>query len=233
MIFSLAHAGVTLGGTSVLSDVSLDIRPGEVVGLVGPSGAGKTTLLRLLDGSRVPDTGTAHATVVRSEVGFIHQDLALVPTLRVLQNVLAGAAGKQGLLRAVKSAIAPSRAEVAAVHALLERVGIGEKLYQRTDTLSGGQQQRVAVARALYQRPSVLLADEPVSSVDPHRADATLRWLLGLCAADGLTAVISLHDLTLARRHLPRLVGLKNGTVRYDGPPEGLDASALYAPESR
>ena len=231
MSFSLAHVGVTLGGTRVLHDVNLDITPGEVVGLVGPSGAGKTTLLRLLDGSRVPDTGTAHSTMTKSEVGFIHQDLALVPTLRVLQNVLAGAAGQQGLLRSLKSAIAPSRSEVAAVHVLLDRVGIGEKLYQRTDTLSGGQQQRVAVARALYQRPRALLADEPVSSVDPHRADATLRWLLGLCAADGLTAVISLHDIDLARRHLPRLVGLKAGTVVYDGPPEGLDASALYGPE--
>jgi len=232
--FVLDEVGVTLGTHAALAGVSLRIEPGEVVGLVGPSGAGKTTLLRVLDGSRTPTSGAAQIAARRHEVGFVHQDLALVPNLRVLQNVLAGAAGRQGLLASLKSAVLPSRAEAAAAHALLTRVGIGDKLYQRTDQLSGGEQQRVAVARALYQRPRALLADEPVSSVDPRRGEATLRWLLELCREDGLTAVISLHDTRLARLLLPRLVGLRAGRVVYDGPAAGLDEAAeerLYALE--
>ena len=218
------------GGHPALSGVSLTLAPGEVVGLVGPSGAGKTTLLRVLDGSLAPTQGRVQGAEDRARVGFIHQDLALVPSISVLRNVLSGAVGRQGLFGALKSAVWPSRAEVAAVHALLVRVGIGEKLYQRTDTLSGGEQQRVAVARALYQQPRALLADEPVSSVDPARAAATLSWLVSLCQADGLTAVISLHDLDLARR-LPRLIGLRAGRVVYDGPPDALPAEALFSLE--
>ncbi|MFT5106844.1 MAG: phosphonate transport system ATP-binding protein [Pseudoalteromonas tetraodonis] len=113
------------------------------------------------------------------------------------------------------------------MHAILERVGIDEKLYERTDRLSGGQQQRVAIARALFQEPLALLADEPVSSVDPARAHDTVSLLSKLSSEDGLTLCMSLHNMDLAREFFPRIVGLRNGQVVYDGASDGLKGEDL------
>jgi phosphonate transport system ATP-binding protein len=165
-------------------------------------------------------------------VGFVHQHHGLVPNVRVVQNVLAGRLGRQGVLRSLVGLAWPRRAEVREVHSLLERVGIGDKLFERTDSLSGGERQRVAVARALYQQPAALLADEPVASVDPARARAMIALLSGLASERGLTLVVSLHDLALARAHFSRLVGLRSGRVVFDRPAAELgdaDFEALYA----
>jgi phosphonate transport system ATP-binding protein len=231
----LHGATVRLGGRTVLDGVSLAVAPGEAVGLIGPSGAGKTTLLRLLDGSRTPDEGSAtvdgrdraslspaEARAVRSRVGFVHQHLALVPNVRVVHNVLAGGVGRLGWLGVLRGVLLPPADAVEEAHRILVRVGIGDLLYQRTDRLSGGEQQRVAVARALYQRPAVLLADEPVSSLDPARAEDTLQWLVELGRTEGLGLVVSLHDVELARRCLPRLLLLREGRVEHDGRPDAL-----------
>jgi phosphonate transport system ATP-binding protein len=229
--FTVEGATVRFGGLTALDSVSLEVAPGERVALVGPSGSGKTTLLRLLNGTlrpgdgRVSVDGTELAGLsgralrgVRSRIGFIHQSLDLVPNLRVSQNVLSGMLGRLSMLGTVKTMLYPSRRLLARVHEILERVGIAEKLFERTDRLSGGQQQRVAIARALMQDPVALLADEPVASVDPARARDTVALLSELAERDGTTLVMSLHNLDLAREFFPRMVGLRRSRVLFDRP---------------
>jgi len=238
--FNLHHASVRYGSHKALEDVSLDIQSGDQVALVGPSGAGKTTFLRLLNGSARVDAGqvivdgrdlatmgSGDLRKLRSSIGVVYQDLRLVPNLRVSQNVLAGGFGRQGLWSSARAMWRPHQADLERAHAILERVGIGEKLFHRVDRLSGGQQQRVAIARALYQDPRVLLADEPVASVDPARAQDTVGLLVELARERGLTLVMSLHDLTLARMFFSRLVGLRDGRVQFDGVPDDLASSAF------
>lgn len=242
--FALDGAVVRYGGLVAASDVSLSIGAGEAVALVGPSGAGKTTLLRLLNGTVRPDAGSVRslgrelATLpgrelrgVRARIAFVPQDFGLVPELRVIQNVTAGRVGRRGFLGALRDLLAPSAETAAAAHSVLERVGIPEKMYQRTSRLSGGQQQRVAVARALFQSPEALLADEPVSSVDPARARATMQLLTRLAREEGLTLVVSIHHVEIAREFFPRLVGMRAGALRFDRPTGELtdaDFHALY-----
>jgi len=227
--FRLRGVSVDYGSCRALDGVDLDVEPGEAMALVGPSGAGKTTLLGLLNGTVRPTRGTVAVDQqvlgelsssalrrVRSDIGFIHQDLALVPTLRVIQNVLAGRLGRISFLQAVRDAIFPPREAVAEAYAILERVGIPEKLYERVHRLSGGQRQRVAIARALYQRPRALLADEPVSSVDPARARDVVALLTDISRERNLTLCMSLHNLDLAREFFPRLIGVRGGRIAFD-----------------
>lgn len=238
--FRLEGVSVAYAGKPALAEVTLAIEPGEAVALVGPSGAGKTTLLGLLNGTRSATAGTVRVdetaleTIggralreLRATLGFVPQDLALVPNLRVVHNVLAGRLGSMSLLGSLRSMCMPSKAETRAVYEILERVGIESKLYERTDTLSGGQQQRVAIARALYQGPRALLADEPISSVDPARGRDTIQLMLALCRERGLTLVVSLHDIAIAQECFPRLVGLRHGRVVFDARPEDIDRSQL------
>ena len=230
-VFQLDEATVRYGALDAVSAVTLSVAAGERVGLVGPSGAGKTTLLRLLGastrasagdvrvfGQQVASLGPAELRRLRGRIATVPQHLALVPNLRVIRNVLLGQIGAQSLPGSIKTALMPGRARTLEVHQVLERVGIAEKLYERTDRLSGGQQQRVAVARALYQHPDVLLADEPVSSVDPARARSLVELLDGIARERGLALVMSLHNLELARAFFPRLVGMRGGKVVFDLP---------------
>jgi phosphonate transport system ATP-binding protein len=242
--FLLRQASVAYNGTPALAGIDLRIEPGEAVAVVGPSGAGKTTLLRLLNATVRPNAGsvavdgevlascsTRELRAIRSRIGFVHQDLSLVPNLRVLQNVLAGRVGRRGFWPSLQTVFFPRRAAVQRVHEILERVGIPEKLYERTDTLSGGQRQRVAIARALFQEPEALLADEPVSSVDPARARDAVGLLAAISREEGLTLCVSLHNLALAREFFPRLVGLRGGRIVFDRPTSELhddDFAALY-----
>lgn len=220
---------VTLAGQAVLHDVSFTLEPGEAVALVGLSGAGKTTLLRTCNGMVMPERGSVRlgnhdlATLsptalrrTRLGIGLIHQDLGLVGNLRVIQNVVSGRLGRRSLLGGARDLLIPARAVVRRVYEILESVGIPDKLYVRTDRLSGGEQQRVAIARALFQEPRVLLADEPVASVDPARARRTVALLRDLCAAQELSLCVSLHNLELAMEFFPRLVALRAGRILFD-----------------
>lgn len=235
---------VRLGEVAALAGVDLNIAAGEHVALIGPSGAGKTTLLRLLNGSVRPQRGRvvvggrdlatlagSGLRALRREVAVVHQDLRLVPNLQAAHNVLSGGFGRQGFWQAARTVIRPRRAELEAAHALLARVGIGDRLFHRVDRLSGGQQQRVALARGLYQQPRILLADEPVASVDPARARDVLALLGELVGEAGITLITSLHNLELAAEFFPRTIGLREGRVVHDGDPRdmtGAQIESLY-----
>jgi phosphonate transport system ATP-binding protein len=240
--FALSAACVTLGGAPVLRDVDLTVGRGEAVALIGPSGAGKTTLLRLLTGAVAPSSGIvevegrdlsrlggADLRRQRARLGFVHQDLRLVPNLRVVQNVLSGRLGRLGVAGTLGLMLRPAAADLAEAHRILERVGLEDRMFERVDRLSGGQAQRVAVARALFQQPGLLAADEPVASVDPARARSVIELLTRLCREDGLTLCVSLHDPDLVRDFFPRVVGLRRGRVVFDRAAADVDDAALRA----
>ncbi len=210
MIFDLHDEHLAYGETRVLAGVSLRVERGERVALVGPSGSGKTSLLRRL-------------FELAPEAAFVHQDHALVPTTSVFHNVLVGRLDRCSVWRNLANLVRPGTVEKAEVSALLAALGIEAKLFERVGTLSGGQQQRVAVARALYRGENLLLADEPVSSVDPRWAGQVLELLLRHCE----TMVVSLHSVRLAQRHFPRMVGLREGRVLFDLPTEQVDEALL------
>ncbi len=235
--FDLDDVSVAYPDKNALDGVTLSVTPGQTVALVGPSGAGKTTLLRLLLGAVEPTSGSiadsSGGTLRERAVatGFIHQDHALVPVLRVLQNVLAGRLGRYGAIRGLRSVYWPSRADVEAVHRTLERVGIGDLLYKRTDRLSGGEQQRVAIARALFQEPRLLLCDEPVASLDPARSRDVIGLLIELATETGATLVMSLHDERLARESCERIIGLREGRVLVDSERDATGEHSRLTPD--
>ncbi len=235
-IFRLRQVSKSYPDTVALAPLSLDIRAGEAVAIVGPSGSGKTTLLYLLGGVIQPDQGgiflDGHSLAdlrpgrqLASLVGFIHQQLDLVPQLSVVHNVLAGRLGQWGLWRSLVSLVTPQERQLAL--AALGRVGLADKLYERTSRLSGGEQQRVAIARLLVQDPRAIIADEPVSSLDPTRARDILGLLLGIARESGKTVVASLHSVELAREHFDRIIGLRNGQLKFDLPARGVTDSLL------
>jgi len=229
---------------AALKGIDLTLSPGEQVAIVGPSGAGKSTLLKLVNGLVTPTRGRAllggedlsllppqRLSKWRSKVGYIPQDFGLVPNVRVHRNVISGRIGGESFFGTVRSAIRPPRESLERIHEILERLGIQDHLFRRTDSLSGGEQQRVAIARALFQDPHALLADEPLASVDPARARALLELLQSLATERGLTLLASLHNVDLARSHFPRILGLRDGALRFDKAPEELeqgDFDTLY-----
>jgi phosphonate transport system ATP-binding protein len=208
------------------------------VAVVGPSGAGKSTLLGLANGSVTPTAGSVEVLgysppalrgralrQLRARVGTVHQHLELVGQLRVVHNVNAGRLASWPSWRAAWSLVRPQG--LPDVLAALTRVGIADRVFERTDRLSGGQRQRVAVARLLVQRPELVLADEPASALDPVLADRTLGLLAELATDRGGAMVASLHDPALALRHCTRVVGLVAGRVVLDAPTSSLSAGDL------
>ena len=240
---SLEGVGKRYGDTVAVSGVSICVRAGEAVALIGPSGAGKTTLLQLMTGTIAPDEGrvllhgrdlgglTPGAELSRL-VGIVAQQYDLVLNLSALQNVLAGRLGEWGFWRSLASLVVPHDKQQAM--ACLERVGVAERAYRRAGTLSGGEQQRVAIARVLLQDPAVVLVDEPVSSLDPARAEDILGLLVGVARERGKTLVASMHAVDLARKHFDRLVGIRNGELQFDLPAHEVSEpmfEAVYALE--
>ncbi|WP_411721110.1 phosphonate ABC transporter ATP-binding protein [Mycetocola sp.] len=226
------------GATTALDGVSLTVRRGEIVVLLGLSGSGKSTLLRHLDALENPTTGSVNVLgedvpaltgrrlrSLRSRVGFIFQQFELVPSLSVLENVLTGALAELRGPRLGLWSYPKSKKLRALQH--LDRVGLLQHAYQRADTLSGGQQQRVAIARALMQNPSILLADEPVASLDPESSDQVMALIREIASEQGLTVVCSLHQVDLAIAWADRIVGLRHGAVVLDTPAAGLSKAEV------
>jgi phosphonate transport system ATP-binding protein len=242
-VYELRSVGKRFGADVALDDVALTIDRGEHVAFIGPSGAGKTTLVRILnltlrpsvgsllfDGRDVARLSDADLRRTRARIGTIYQQHNLVGRLRVVHNVLAGNLGRWSTMAALASLAWPRDGGQAA--RALAAVGIPEKLWARTDELSGGQQQRVAIARVLVQDPDVILADEPVSSVDPSLAVALVTLLRDLSHQSRKTLLMNLHGVDLALAHFPRIVGLRDGRVLFDLPPEQVTSpllEALYA----
>lgn len=175
----------------------------------------------LFDGHDVTRARGAALRRVRRRMGMIFQHFNLVRRASVFDNVLAGRLGYQPLWRTLASR--PTAADVELAFRNLERVGILDKAFSRADALSGGQQQRVGIARALMQRPDLMLADEPVASLDPATSHSVMRYLEEINRADGITVICSLHFLSLARRYGTRVVALKAGRIAFDGPPRDID----------
>lgn len=223
------------GPLQALEPLNLKILEGERVALIGPSGAGKSTLLGLLSGSIKPDTGTyslCGASIEKlsssqraQSVGLVRQRFDLVGPLKTVHNVLAGNLGQWSTLKSLLSLIHPQ--DVRAARQALKAVGIEDKLYEKTQLLSGGEQQRVALARLLVQNPKVILADEPVASLDPARADQVMDLLVNRVASDTHTLVASLHSVELAQKYFNRIIGLREGKVWIDKPAKSLTEAEL------
>ena len=239
-VFQLEGVSCRFGAVAALTDCSLTIAAGERVALIGPSGAGKSTLLSLLNGSQVPTAGRVvmlgqdvsrlsprQRRRLQRLVGTVYQQHHLVGNLAVVHNVNAGHLGRWPLPLALWSLVWPQAVPQAA--AALAQVGIVDRLYARTDRLSGGQQQRVALARVLVQDPAAILADEPISSVDPERSRAMMDLLRQLSETTGKTLVISLHEVDVAIKYCDRIIGLRQGQILFDAPAAQVSDAMLTA----
>jgi phosphonate transport system ATP-binding protein len=243
-MFKLENVCKQYSGVLAVSSLSLEIDRGERVALMGPSGSGKSTLLKLLSGSLPPsegrlfiagkDSGDLLPGKDLSEmVGMMPQSLDLIHSLSVVHNVAAGRLGQWSLAKTIISLISPR--EVDRIKLALDRVGIPDKIYERTSRLSGGQQQRVALARLLVQQPRAILADEPVASVDPARADNLIELLADLTTENRQTLVVSLHTVPLALKYFNRIIALRNSIVVFDRRVDDVtdaDLARLYALEA-
>ncbi len=228
--------GKHYGTQAAIDDVSFQVHGGEFVAVLGPSGAGKTTLFRCMTGLTRPDAGsisvagvdgmvsTQFSAAQRRRIGVVFQQFNLVSRLSALSNVLAGRLGHVPAWRGWLHCF--SRADKLIALECLDRVGLLDKAGQRADTLSGGQQQRVAIARALAQMPDVIVADEPVASLDPKISAGILELLRGICRDDGVAVVCSLHQLEFAKSYADRIIGMAHGKVVIDTPVERFDVLA-------
>ncbi|RMX04862.1 phosphonate ABC transporter ATP-binding protein [Corticibacter populi] len=225
-------------GDLALKGVSLQLGAGEVVGLIGPSGAGKSSLIRCINRLVVPSAGSVvfdgvdmgrqnarGLRAARRRIGMIFQEYALVERLTVMENLLSGRLGYTGFWASWFRRF--DARDIERAFGLLERVGLAGMEDKRADALSGGQRQRVGIARALMQDPRLLLVDEPTASLDPKTSRQVMRLLLELCQERGLAAIVNIHDVVLATEYLPRIIGLRAGTVVYDGPASGVDQRVL------
>lgn len=232
-------------GALALRGVDLHVARGERVAIIGPSGAGKTTLLNVLASALPPSAGelqllnanpwrlsSRQRQRLRSRIALIHQAPPLPPRQRVVTAVLAGKLGQWGLGKSLLNLLHPLDAPGA--RNVLARLDLADKLFDRCQQLSGGQLQRVGIARALYQAPEVMLADEPVSAMDPRLADHTLGLLCAHAVEHKVTLIASLHAVELALAHFPRVIGVRDGRVHFDlaaGEVEREHLDTLYANE--
>ncbi|MGE5471604.1 MAG: phosphonate ABC transporter ATP-binding protein [Bacteroidota bacterium] len=240
MSFALQGVGLTHGNSfAALAEISLQASQGERIALIGPSGAGKTSLLAVLGtalpasagrvellGSRLDGGSPALLKRLRRRLGAVYQAPPIPGRQRVVSAVLAGRLGLWPAWKALLSLLSPC--DLPGARAALARVDLADKLFARADQLSGGQLQRVGIARVLYQQADLILADEPVSALDPALAQATVQLLVGESAARGATLVASLHAVDLALANFPRIVGIKAGRIAFDLPAEAVSEALLH-----
>lgn len=234
-----AHISKTYpNGVQALRDLNVKIKPGEFVAIIGRSGSGKTTFLKLINKTIVPTEGKLTVLnedvgaldflklkALRRKIGFIFQQFNLVKSLSVLQNVLTGRLGYHSDLSGALGIFTPE--EVKMAQGYLQDVGLQDKAGHRVDELSGGQQQRVAIARALVQDPQIILADEPMASLDPKSSEVVLGLLKRFNQEKKITVIVNIHVLELAKRYADRILAFKKGELVYDGPAQDLDSKTL------
>ncbi|MGM0398420.1 MAG: phosphonate ABC transporter ATP-binding protein [Halobacteriota archaeon] len=226
------------GGEEALSGVDLTIEGSETVAMIGPSGAGKSTFIRCinrlteptagsvcLDGTELTDLSTTEMRSARRDIGMIFQEYNLVERLTVMENVLTGRLGYVSAWRAYRRKFPP--ADVERAYELLDRVGLGDMENKRVDELSGGQRQRVGIARAIIQQPTILLVDEPTSSLDPETSATVMGLLTEIAAERNIPVLINIHEVDLALDYADRIVGLHDGQLVFEGSPSDLDDRAL------
>jgi phosphonate transport system ATP-binding protein len=226
-------------GHRALRGVSLTVDAGERVAIIGPSGAGKTSLLRIAAAALRPSEGRLETLGVnpwqatpgalrrlRARIGMVHQSPPIPPRLRVVTAVLAGRLGAWSVRRALLSLAYPS--DIEGARAALARLDLADRLFDRCDRLSGGELQRVGVARVLYQQPRLLLADEPVSALDPSLSELAVGQLVAQAQATGATLVASLHAVDLALKWFARIVGLRAGELVFDRPADQVSSAMLH-----
>lgn len=246
MSFTTEQLGLEHGnGFRALHGLDLRLAAGERVAVIGPSGAGKTSLIRLLGAALRPSTGrievlgqnpwrlsAAELRRLRARIGTIHQAPPIPPRLRVVTAILAGRLGRWPAWKGLASLLYP--ADIAGARQALARLDLADRLFERCDRLSGGQLQRVGIARVLYQQPELILADEPVSALDPTLADAAIAQIVADAGQRGAGVLASLHAVDLALKWFPRVIGLRGGEVAFDLPPAQINTDMLrdlYASE--
>lgn len=220
-------------GTKALRGISFDMHKGEFIAVIGPSGAGKSTLLRSINRLVTPTSGdivyegeslmTAKGTglrKLRSNIGMIFQHYNVVDRLSVLENVLHGNLGRMSIMSGLFNRYSEAQKE-AAIH-LLKKVGLDNEIRKRVDELSGGQRQRVGVCRALAQNPALILADEPIASLDPKSSAIVMESIYQNCLEQGIACLVNLHQVDVAKKYATRIIAIKKGQILFDGKPEDL-----------
>ncbi|WP_249869580.1 phosphonate ABC transporter ATP-binding protein [Oceanobacillus saliphilus] len=220
-------------GTEALKNITLTFNKGELVSIIGPSGAGKSTFLRSINRLNQPSSGEVifqneqitnvkgkKLLLVRRQIGMIFQDFNLIKRSTTVRNVLHG---RLGYMSSLKGAFGRfSEEDVKEALAILRRVGLEDHAFKRADELSGGQQQRVGIARAIAQKPALILADEPIASLDPSSSSNVMNYLKTISEEDGITTIVNLHQVDVAKRFASRIIGIKAGEVVFDGKPNEL-----------
>ena len=225
-------------GHRALKSVNFTVTAGERIAIIGPSGAGKTSLLRVAAAALKPTHGRVESLAtdpwklaprelkrLRARIGVIHQSPPIPPRLRVVTAVLSGRLGTWSTGRALLSLAYPS--DIDGARRVLAQLDLADRLFDRCDRLSGGELQRVGIARTLYQQPDLMLADEPVSALDPSLSDIAIGQLVAQATGQGATLVASLHAVDLALKWFPRVVGLRAGEVMFDRPADQVSAAML------
>lgn len=230
---------VYLDGTEALKNINITINKKEFVSVIGPSGAGKSTFLRSINKLNDPTSGEIiflnqnitkakgkELRNIRRQIGMIFQGFNLVKRSQTVRNVLHG---RLGYMSSIKGSLGLfSKEDVEDALEVLVRVGLEQQAFKRADELSGGQQQRVGIARAIAQDPAMILADEPIASLDPTSSENVMQYLKKICVEDGITTIVNLHQVEYAKRFSDRIIGIKAGEVVFDGKPSELNDSIIH-----